>query len=326
MPASLATSLPNLLFRIGRRALSEATRVVWPYDRLATARLAGGAAPIDPPPVLIVGAPRTGSTLLYQVLTNTFDVAYVSNLSRLFCHALLTGQQLDAAVHRARPHNAFRSANGWTPGLDGPNEGDAFWYRFFPRDRHFVDEHGADPEAMRRLRREIAAVARLTGKPFVAKNLTNGQRLRPLRRALPEALVVYIKRDPLATAASILDGRARVLGDKAAWWSVEPQEVEALRGLPYPEQVVKQVWYLQRQIETDLAAFPEAQTLTVRHEEVCADVPAALDRFRAFFACNGVRVREREGALLPAPRTDRPSALTGADWNALRAETERLAW
>ena len=32
------------------------------------------------PPVFILGAPRSGSTLLYQVLTEAFDFAYLTNL------------------------------------------------------------------------------------------------------------------------------------------------------------------------------------------------------------------------------------------------------
>jgi len=31
-------------------------------------------------PLFIVGPPRCGSTLLYQVLTEAFDLAYVSNV------------------------------------------------------------------------------------------------------------------------------------------------------------------------------------------------------------------------------------------------------
>jgi hypothetical protein len=39
-----------------------------------------GNQPLKHQPVFIIGAPRTGSTILYQTLTNLYDVLYIDNL------------------------------------------------------------------------------------------------------------------------------------------------------------------------------------------------------------------------------------------------------
>ena len=36
------------------------------------------------PPIFIIGAPRSGSTLLYQVLINNFKLSYIPNISSIF--------------------------------------------------------------------------------------------------------------------------------------------------------------------------------------------------------------------------------------------------
>src|SRR5439155_14834089 len=48
-------------------------------DRLETASSASADEPLRHPPIFIVGPPRTGSTLLYQLVAARFDVGYLSN-------------------------------------------------------------------------------------------------------------------------------------------------------------------------------------------------------------------------------------------------------
>ena len=40
--------------------------------------------PLKHQPVFIIGAPRTGSTILYQTLTNELDILYINNLTCKF--------------------------------------------------------------------------------------------------------------------------------------------------------------------------------------------------------------------------------------------------
>lgn len=280
-------------------------RLLAPLGALERPRLARvrGEAPISPPPTFIVGAPRTGSTLLYQVLTNTFEVAYISNLAAYFHHALWLGLRLHDRRFGTRPHGSFESRHGRTRGLIAPSETGKFWYRFFPRDRDFVAAGEVPFERLDPLRRTVAAAVEDLKRPIVFKNLNNGQRLQALREAFPEALVVFVRRDPLATARSLAVARRRANGTLDAWFSVRPRDWKALLALPWPEQVVAQVRSIERQIEEDLGRFPPGRVLTVRYESLLRDPAAEIDRVAAFYAGNGVLLGRREGASLPRIRS-----------------------
>jgi LPS sulfotransferase NodH len=307
------------------RGVSELLRVVQPLERLLLRRSAANG-PIAPPPVFLVGAPRSGSTLLFQVLVNCLDVAYTSNLAGLFYHSLYLGTRVHRWAYGDAPFNRFESRHGRTSGLAEPAECGKFWYRWFPTDRHFVGGADVDMARMTGLRETFAAIARSTGTPMFVKNLNCGQRLQVLRQVLPEALIVFVRRDPLETAASILDGRMQANGDKEAWWSVMPRNIASLRRLPYPEQVARQVYELEAQIRNDMAYFPPRQRTQVHYDDLCADPTGTVDRVREFLARNGARVRDRPGAALPEVQKSAGARISPEDLELLRAEVGKLPW
>jgi len=318
---AISTLPRRALFKVAPRVL----RVLGPLERRII-RSFDPAAPVSPPPLFLVGSPRSGSTVAYQLITSAFEVDYPSNLAALFHHSLYLGMAAQRRAFGQGAHASLRSENGRTPGWRGPHQLAEFWYRWFPRDSHFVAGDYADAAHFAELRRTLGAIARRSGRPFVVKNLNNGQRLQAFRRVLPEALFVFCRRDPLETAASILSGRKRVLHDEEAWWGVEPANVAELRRLPYPEQVVRQVYHVEKQIEQDLRLFDDRQHMVLRLEDLRRDPAAVLDAVEALFARNGVAVRRRGGVPLPDIRGAGPTELTADEEQALRAEVERLDW
>ena len=266
---------------------------------------AGG--PLPQVPVLIVGAPRCGSTLLMQLVAARFDVTFLTNAH---CRLFGAPSLVERALRRRTGGAAeFASFHGRVDGALAPSECGPYWYRFFRHRPQHVAAEEADPARMRALRASVAALGRAGRRPVVYKNLVNSLRLGPLRVALPEAIFVAVRRDEAATARSILAARAR-RGDVDAWWSVEPPGVERLRRLPAAAQAVEQVRAVTAEVERHRAVAPE-RFLQLAHEETCADPAGALERLRAFAAGHGCDLRPRgtvpdrfdarDGGPLPAP-------------------------
>ena len=258
-------------------------------DRLESSTSDGGERRLAQPPLLIVGAPRCGSTLVYQVLVQAFDVAYLSNR-----HCRLWGAP--SLVERRRPAAppaAYESRYGRTAGADAPSECEQFWYRFFRRRPQYVPLADADPKQLRRLRAALRALGRAAGKPLVFKNLLNALRLEPLGAALPEAVFVFVRRDTAETAASILAARREIRGDEASWWSAEPPETDELRGLPPAAQAVEQVRRIEALIEGGRDRLGGGRFCELRYERFCDDPEEALGEVAALAARNGVRLERR---------------------------------
>lgn len=303
---------------------AELLRMVRPYERYLHHRYQPSHT--SPPPIFIIGSPRSGSTLLYQLVTNLFDVSYISNFTSLFYHSLITGFQLQHLLFAPRPHNQYRSYNGHTKGLRGPHECGKFWYQWFPTQQHFVAGDEYDPDHYQSLRQTVSAITTASQKPLLFKNLNCGQRLQILAQLMPDALFIYCKRDPLYIAQSLLEGRLRVYGDRNEWWSVMPHNYAPLKELPYHQQIVGQIYHLQQQIECDLLLYPQKQRLELHYETFSADPTSVVQQLRTFWQQNGLSVGERPLAHLPKARQGNTLRLARADESAFRLEISRYSW
>ena len=265
--------------------------------------------PLPYAPLFVVGAPRSGSTLLYQLLTDRFDLGYLAN-----GHARHPGAP--SLVERARGlvrrrHGAlsdYSSSYGNTSGELGPSECGPFWYRFFPRRPHHVSAEDFPEDARRRLRAAVGAFVAACGRPVVYKNLFSTARMDAIAAALPEALFVAIHRDLGANARSLLAGRPRAVGSYEAWWSVEPPDIERLRSLPPHEQVVEQVRSLDALVGRIQAKIGPERVLHISYEQLCADPHGELARIAAFASAHGCELGERgevPGTFDPSEGVDR---------------------
>lgn len=244
-----------------------------------------GNKPLQHQPVFIVGAPRTGSTILFQAITNSYDVLYTDNLTHSAWRNFYAGSWLSAFIFGRKPHNCFRSHHGDTTayGLHAPSENWLFWQRWFDTTCHFADSNALNDNHIEELRLNISAVINRFNKPMAIKNLGNGQRLRILAKAFPHAKIIYCTRDTLFTAQSIYFAMQNQPKDKV--WGIRPACYKALEGLTQTEMIVGQIHALEQQIEQDLTRFENAP-LVVSYQSLCKDWQQTLHATSRFIAAD----------------------------------------
>jgi Sulfotransferase family len=271
-------------------------------------------------PVFVIGAPRSGSTLICKVLIDQYRFAYISNLSSYFFRTLCLGIWLAQRLRLAAPRQGYHSSYGVTEGWSSPNEAGCFWYRWFPAGmKIYVPDGELSAAARDEIRREIHAASALFGAPMIFKNLYNSMRIGPLLECFPEASFIVCERDPVQNALSLLRGRLEQQGDKTRWWTLPPREVEILQSRPYAEQVAGQVHYIYRQIYEDMGKFGTEHFFTVRYEEFCRDVHGSLQLIETFLLQRGHGLRRRDATV---PRHFDVREVTGldpADFDAVRS-------
>jgi hypothetical protein len=257
------------------------------------------AARDDHAPIFVLGAPRSGTTLAYQLLVEGLDLGWLGNE-----HAARPTAVVE--VERAAPPRAdrlgsdFDSEHGSTTGDWGPSEAGEYWYRAFPRDRH---QQGAGDATERRCA-EVAAMVRAfadaSGGPVVFKNTLNSLRVPVLARALPEARFVLVERDLPDNARSLLVGRAR-RGALDEWWSARPDGADALvaSGADPAAQVVWQAREVTRIAREDLAEHAPGRWITIRYDELCDDPRGVLACTHEWLGQQGVAVAARDRSRIP---------------------------
>ena len=232
-------------------------------------------------PLFIIGAPRSGSTLLYQVLSNYYDVGYLSNLH---CKFFGSPSLIENTFQLSRQHYAsdYKSYHGKIQGCNSPSECGDFWYRFFRRKPPYIPLGEVDASKLRQFRKSVAALSCAFDKPILFKNLYCSLRLQPIVKALPEALFIVIHRDLIKNGHSLLEGRKKATGSYDTWWSVEPPDVNALKLLPCHEQVIEQICHIYALIDRDRRVIGSERFLDLSYEDFCQDTHFSIQRINEF--------------------------------------------
>ncbi|MDA6067156.1 sulfotransferase [Idiomarina abyssalis] len=231
-----------------------------------------------PSPVFIIGAPRTGSTILYQALTNAYQLAYIDNLACAWHRNLRFGMLFSKKKYRNKPHNNFIAKHGNTREFGGhaPSECGQFWYRWLPRDRHFVDYNDITDKMVDDIRGEVLGASAYLKQPLLFKNLNVGQRLRLIHKCFPNARIIFVRRDPRFVVRSILKAREVAGVEPHQWWSIIPKNVDKLLDLSEAEMCAAQVYYLEKQIEADIKLFPACNVRSIHYQELSEHLLADL--------------------------------------------------
>jgi len=264
---------PAAYFAIGSAA---AAALAAPFDvalaALERRRYARAPRP-SLPIVVVVGAPRSGTTIVAQVLLNALPVGYFNNLTSVFPRAPIVANRLLGRWVRG-PREAYRSFYGRTSGLGGPNDGLYLWDRWLGEDRYAPPSRLA-PEVREEMARFFGAFEQATGRPLVTKNNALATQATAVAEALPTARFIAVRRKAPYVVQSILRARETIQGDRKRPYGVGAPG--AANGSPI-EEVCAQVLYHERRYREQEAALGADRFWVVDYEDVCRDPRGLLGR------------------------------------------------
>jgi len=229
--------------------------------------------------IFILGSPRTGSTLIYQIMINLYGLFYFTNLTNnyFYKHPFL-GSLLSIPFIRA---SGYESDHGKTVGLFGPSEGSYIfknWFGFGSKLRPCKKNHIVNT---------FKRIHSLIHRPIVMKNAWNCFRIQALAGLFPLAKFIWIRRD--IEDASYSDLTARYLrGSPYVWNSAPPPNRQEIQGMPYWEQVVEQQYEYNKMVKTDLETFGSDSYIELWYEDLCNDLNEQTSSISSFFNLKNV--------------------------------------
>lgn len=249
------------------------------------------------PTVFIVGAPRSGTTLVNQVLASCFDFGYVNQLIASMWLAPVTGLRLSRKLLPKQLKSDFLSNYAITSNITEPHEFGYFWSKHLG----YENMMAPCPEEIEKvdwatLRNVIQNLSLVAGRSYLFKPLMLVWYLEALFEHCPESLVVWVDRDPLQTVMSILQMRLDIHGDMKTWHSLKPADFESLSNLHPYEQVKGQVRSIKHALAASHSKHPR-QMIKIPYEEFCLNTDVTLDSIENFFFTADAKIER----VAPAP-------------------------
>jgi len=257
--------------------------------------------------ILVLGAPRSGTTLLTQTIFQHMDVACTNNLMARFWKAPNVGAAFSREILGDIKGSDLRSQFGTTMMPWEPHEFSRFWHNVLNYSvgdgNSFVPEQGEVDWSY--VRSSLFNINASFGKAVVHKPLELvGYCLEAFAREVEKAVFVYVERDDIDAAVSIADARIRRGEGLDCWWSCFPpqQDFQKLIGQPFNIQIAGQVRFLKRMYRERLDKLDEGRVVSVTYNDLCQNPVAVLEQIRGKTANMG-----REVAITGKPNAQSPS-------------------
>jgi len=243
------------------------------------------------PPLFIVGAPRSGTTVITQHILNSLVFGYFPNASKEHPRAPVTYALMARARHRYRA--SYDSSFGIIDGPFAPSDGWDIFHRWFPRYDHSTPVGVAKLHELRTIVRLFEMIFRA---PFANKNNANGPRIAHLRSLFPNAIFLSVTRDVTSTVLSVLDARAKNHVEEDEWWGAAPPQYYDRKFEDPFERVVYQTWGLNSLVDREMESVPESQWCRLEYETFCDDPDGIVDWLVRTYQEHGVQLRRREAS------------------------------
>ncbi len=246
------------------------------------------------PNIFIFGLPRSGTTLLSQIIAATTNLGYINNLIARFWENPQYGVYLSKCLEIPRDIS-FCSTHAVTTSISDVHEFGYFWASLLghtssPR----LGENETAQIDWDLLKNKILSINHAFDSGVIYKNTLTGHYAYHLFKLFKRPVFLYIKRDRVDTAYSILQVRKKRYGSENQWWSMKPYEYDQLKELPPCEQIAAQMYHLEQDYEKQLEKVDPKAIITVDYRLLCRDPWPYLDDLRTRLAGLGVTVTHRD--------------------------------
>jgi hypothetical protein len=273
----------------------------------------------------LVGAGRSGTTLLHKLLCLHPQIAYISNYENRFawfpdglaCGAIAGRLDEKLGAWFDKGGNAYFIKRPWFQKLfPTPNEGESVFKScgipLFP-----APDYRPDAATAACLRRRFEQFRRRSGAAiFLSKRTANNRRIRQLAEIFPAARYIHLVRDGREVAQSL--SAVEWWDQHRVWWDGRtPLEMERA-GEPRLA-VCARNWLLEEQeLQLQLAAIEPRRLFALRFEDLLREPRGHLERVIQFLGVEFSAAYSRAIELLNLQPT---RSKWKTEWNASQLAT-----
>lgn len=255
--------------------LSELTELLYPVQK----KIEGNVAELKYPPLFVVGAPRSGTTLFTQWIASLGTHAYGSNFLTRFAYAPHIGALIQKMIFDDEYdfHGDFydissnvnlESNLGKSKGALAVNEFQHFFRNYMDNfDPEYLEKEDLKKVDFEGMLAGLASIEAVFNKPFCTKAFMLQYNIEHVWKVSKKIIFVHIERNPVFNMQSILLARRKYYGKSQIWLGPKPKEFSFLEKEDVYTQIAGQVYYTNKSINNALARIDENNRIHVPYEE-----------------------------------------------------------
>lgn len=232
------------------------------------------------PLIFVCGPPRSGTTLVAQVLIKFLPVYYFNNLTSIFPNSpIISNKIAKRFLKNGNQSVNFKSLYGRTSELKAPNDALYLWDRWTKVDRKSIP-HAIRNEDKLKMKHFFGAVEKFSGLPLVNKNNKLNTFADKVAEILDSAYFICLDRDPVYLAQSELIASRFIHDDDKIPYGVlfNPTDKYKGKSLDPIEQVCNQVLSHKEAMLQQESQIGKERFIIVRYEEFCAEPAKWLNK------------------------------------------------
>ena len=285
------------------------------------------------PTMLIMGCPRSGSTLFMQWISELGCFGYPSNLIARFYGNPAFGCEVQRAlvdfdkenqIGLALQKQEFDSSLGRTQGASAPSEFWYYWRRFFKfNDVQKLSQSELKSADFNGFIKGLAGMEKSLGLPLVMKGMLLNWHIEYLSKRCPLFFFVQIQRDLFYVAQSILESRERYCGSRKGWWSLKPPGYHDWLHMSPIEQVAAQVVYTERAVLEGMKQISTDRKMKIDYADFCMDPESIFREIAGKYKNLGCDIQIENNQWRGFQKRE-DVRISDKDEKALRGSLERL--
>lgn len=297
-----------------RQPVSDIDEVLWSINSLLVEHFAG---PEDDdaeghPLILVVGPPRSGTTLAIQTIAAT-GFGYLTNVAALLWARPALGVQLSRIIQGDVLPISRQSYYGRTEGATEPHEAGRLWLSALGHNTMVEAEsqHVTDTDLLQ-LRVRLRELTREMARPTLLKGFHATFLLPRLKDLLPELRVVRLRRQTQDVVRSIVRMREES-EDPREWRSIQPLLPEELLQADVVVQAAAQVVAIENRLDADLRGLDDGRAAELDLQELVSSPQAAVDRIVCALGLKGAAYESAPLKRTVVPQTSQTPGPPDAD-------------
>lgn len=229
------------------------------------------------PFIILVSAPRSGSTLTYQILSRATSSMYLTNLWNLLYSVPIIGGKISR--NKRSNSNNFISNKGLVQGVYGESEGLKFW-EYWTGQGLEETNHKLPIRRVKYLRKVFGGLLR-KDVPMITAYLGHAFSINNLRKIFPGSIFIYLKRDQLSNIYSMMRTYREFEKNRKNfnWLSLKPIGWRNKIHEPLIHKIIWQYNSIITKIESEIS---DDDTLTVSYQDICNDPRNFLNNVKMF--------------------------------------------